>query len=169
MKEPRSGTPIRLEVDLEGFTKAERLVTYEVFNAIFMLNLELQQHFNLRAEEHQVYLLIVLATVQQFVRNASLHDPYADRTPLPDSYTGTISRRRIADVLGIPVETVRRTVSRFLEEGLIVEQSRGCLSTSIGMMEKLSRNNANEKIARRLIGSINTLIRLGAIEAVPKD
>lgn len=169
MKEPRNGAPVRLDLDLEGFTKAERLATYEVLNALFMLNLELQQHFNLRAEEHQVYLPITLSTVQRFVRNASLDDPYIDRTPLPDKYAGTISRRRIADVLGIPVETVRRIASRFLEEGLIVEHSRGGLSTGTGMLAKLSRNNSNEKIARRLISSINALIRLGAIETFPKD
>ena len=169
MKEPRNSAPFRLDLKREGFTKAERLVTYEVLNVLFNLNLELQNHFKLRAEDHQVYLLITLTTVQQFVRNASLDDPYIDRTPLPDSYAGTISRRRIADVLGIPVETVRRIVSRFLEEGLIVEHGRGGLATSSGMLAKLSRNNANEKIARRLISSINALIRLGAIETIPKE
>jgi hypothetical protein len=169
MKEKRGRSPTRLEVDLEGFTKTERLVTYEVLNVLFMLNLELQNHFKMRAEEYQVYLLIILATVQHFARQASVDDPFVDRTPLPDSYVGTISRRRIADVLGIPVETVRRIVSRFLKEGLIVERSRGRLATGHGMLAKLSRNNANEKVARRLVSAMNSLIRLGAVDTVTKD
>jgi hypothetical protein len=169
MKEPRSGAPIRLELDLEGFTKAERLVGYEIGNALLMLNLELQQHVNLRAEEYQVYLLIIMSTVQKFARSASPDDPFADRTALPYAQAGTISRRRIADVLGIPVETVRRIVSRFLDAGLIVEHTRGGLTTKSGILEQLSQDNTHEKIARRLVSSINTLIRLGAIEALPKD
>lgn len=159
----------RLELEIEGFTKAERLVAYEIGNALLMLNLELQQHFNLRAEEYQVFLLIVLSTVQKFARTASPDGPFADRTPLPDVYAGTISRRRIADVLGIPVETVRRIVIRFLEAGLIVEHSRGGLSTQGGTLAAMSRDNTHEKITRRLISSINALIRLGAIETFPKD
>jgi hypothetical protein len=169
MKEPRNGAPVRLDLNLEGFTKAERLVAYEIGNALLMLNLELQQHFKLRAEDHQVFLLITMTTVQRFARRASLDDSYIDRTPLPDSYAGTISRRRIADVLGIPVETVRRIVSRFLEEGLIMEHSRGRLSTKSGVLASRLPSIAHEKIARRLISSINALIRLGAIETIPKE
>jgi hypothetical protein len=169
MNDLRKGGPPRLEFDLDGFAKAERLVANEVGNALLMLNLELQQHFKMRAEEYQVYLLIVMTSVTRFVRTASPDDPYVDRTPLPMGQFGTISRRRIADVLGIPVETVRRVVNGLLAEGLLVEHSRGRLSTQTGVLQGMSQDKTHEKIVRRLITSVNTMIRLGAIEALPKE
>lgn len=169
MKEERNGALVRLELDSDGFAKAERLVAYEIGNALLMLNLELQQHLKLRAEEYQVYLLIVLSTVQRFARAASPDDAFVDSTPLPDSHTGTISRRRIADVLGIPVETVRRIVARFLDAGLIVERRRGGLASHGGMLGILSGDDPHEKITRRLITSINSLLRLSVIEALSKE
>jgi hypothetical protein len=169
MNDQRKGTQTRLELDLEGFTKAERLVAYEMGNALLMLNLQLQQHFNLRSEEYQVYLLIVLSTVQRFARTTSIDDPYVCRAPLPSSHAGSISRRRIAEVLGIPLETVRRIVNRFLEIGLIVERGRGGLSTPGGTLQKLSDDNTHEKIVRRFVATINTMIRLGAVETLPKE
>jgi len=64
-----SETRKRLILDPEGFAEKERLVSYEMGNALLMLNLELQRNFGLRAEEYQVFMLIILSTVQRFVRN----------------------------------------------------------------------------------------------------
>lgn len=169
MTDPRKGTQTRLEFDPEGFTKAERLVAYEMGNALLMLNLELQKRFDLRAEEYQVYLLIILSTVQRFARTTGIDDPHVCRAPLPASHAGSISRRRIAEVLGIPLETVRRIVRRFLDMGLIIERGRGGLCTPGGTLLKLSEDMAHEKIIRRFVATINTMIRLGAIETLPKE
>lgn len=169
MNDQRKGTQTRLDFDPNGFTKAERLVAYEMGNALLMLNLELQQRFNLRAEEYQVYLLIILSTVQRFARTTSADDPHVCHAPLPPTLAGSISRRRIAEVLGIPLETVRRIVSRFLDMGLIVERQRGGLSTPGGTLEKLSEDKTHEKIVRRFIATGNAMIRLGAIETFPKE
>lgn len=169
MNDLRKGGLPRLEFDLDGFTKAERLVTYEMGNTLLMLNLELQNKLGLRAEDYQIFLLIALQTTQRFARSASTDSPHICRAPLPDDHAGTISRRRISEVLGIPLETVRRTVSRFLETGLIVERTRGGLSTPGGTLERMSDDMTPEKIIRRFVGSINAMIRLGAIDVLPKE
>jgi hypothetical protein len=54
--------------------------------------------------------LIMLASLQRYVRAPQPDPACLDRTPLPDALAGRISRRRIAEVLGIPLETVRRQV-----------------------------------------------------------
>lgn len=68
MNEPQADIQMRLDLDPEAFGAVERLVAYEMGNRLLMVNHELQQRFGLRAEGYQVYLLIVLSTVQRFVR-----------------------------------------------------------------------------------------------------
>lgn len=169
MSEPREPAQTRLELDPDGFAKVERLVAYEMGNTLLMLNLELQSRFGLRAEEYQVYLLIVLSTVQRFVRARETDSPYLGRIPLTPDRAGSISRRRISEVLGIPLETVRRIAARLLERGLIVEVRRGQLATPGGTLQALGQDETPEAIARRLISSVNAMIRSGALRFTDRD
>lgn len=166
MSKPREDGQTRLEFDPEGFAEVERLVAYEMGNALLMLNLELQHRFGLRAEEYQVFLLIVLSTVQRFARASGPGDAHLRRAPLPLDQSSSISRRRISEVLDIPLETVRRIVARLLERGLIVERSRGSLSTNGGTLESLGQDATPERTARRFVATSNAMIRLGAVRTV---
>jgi len=159
----------RLILDAEGFAETERLVSYEIGNALLMLNLELQKNFGLRAEEYQIFMLIVLSTVQRFVRNPGTEVTLLGRTAMPPEASGSISRRRISETLGIPFETVRRTTASLLARNMIVERRRGCLSTPGGTLSRLSEDALPERIARRLLSVSNTMARLGAAKlAVPE-
>ena len=156
----------RLVLNPEGFAKRERLVAYEIANMLLMLNLELQKSFDLRAEEYQVFFLIVMSTVQKFARNPRSEETLLDRTPLPPEASGSISRRRISETLDIPLETVRRTVASLLARGIIVERRRGCLSTPGGTLARLDEVGLSERMARRLLSVCNTVTRLGAAKSV---
>ena len=159
----------RLELDPEGFARRERLVAYEIGNTLLMLNLELQQRFGLRAEEYQVFLLIVMATVQRLARAPGDNEALLDRTPLPPEESGSISRRRIAESLEIPLETVRRTVAGLLARGMVVERRRGCLSTPGGTLEQLGTDALPERMARTILSMSNVMPKLGAAHlATPK-
>lgn len=159
----------RLELDVEGFLKTERLVAYELVNMMVMMMLEIQKTYGLRAEDHQVFMLIALSTVQRFARQPTHDETYMTRVPLPAEYASSISRRRISEVLGIPLETVRRIVKDLLARGLIVERSRGALSTAGGTLEQLSQGGRSEHITRRFIATANTLVRLGAAGTIGQD
>ncbi len=152
----------RLVLDPQGFAVRERLVAYEIGNALLMLNLELQQRFGLRAEAYQVFMLIVMSTVQRFARNPGSDDTLLGRNPLPPEAAGSISRRRIAETLDIPFETVRRTVAGLLARGMIVERRRGRLSTPGGTLARLGEDALPERMARRLLSVSNAMTRLGA-------
>lgn len=154
----------RLVLDPESFARRERLVAYEIGNTLLMLNFELQQRFGLRAEEYQIFLLIILSTVQRFARGQGDGEAFLDRTPLPPEESGSISRRRISETLDIPLETVRRTVASLLSRGMVVERHRGCLSTSGGTLAWLSEDRIPERMARRFLTVSNTMIRLGAAQ-----
>ncbi len=161
-----SGEKVRARLVMcpEGFAQRERMVAYEIGNTLLMLNFELQQRFGLRAEEYQIFLLIVLSTVQRFVRNPRPDESLLDRTPLPAEAAGSISRRRISETLDIPFETVRRSVANLLTQGMIVERRRGCLSTSGGTLARLAEDALPERMARRFLNVSNSMIRLGAAQ-----
>lgn len=154
----------RLVLDPEGFAGRERLVAYEIGNTLLMLNFELQQRFGLRAEEYQIFLLIILSTVQRFARCQGDSDAFLDRTPLPPAESGSISRRRISETLDIPLETVRRSVASLLARGMVVERRRGCLSTSGGTLARLGQDDLTERVARRFLTVSNNMIKLGAAQ-----
>lgn len=154
----------RLVLNPEGFARRERLVAYEVGNTLLMLNLELQQRFGLRAEEYQIFLLIVMATVQRLARAPGDNEALLDRTPLPPEEAGSISRRRIAETLEIPLETVRRTVASLLAQGQVVERRRGCLSTPGGTLAQLGKDEVPERMARRILLVSNVMIKIGAAD-----
>lgn len=154
----------RLELEPVGFARMERLAAYETANAILEAQLRLQQHFDLRAEECQVLMVIVLATVQRFMRQAGEDTPYLDQTPLPEAEKGAISRRRIAEVLGVPFETVRRHVETLFARGLILERARGQLCTVGGTLAEMSRKELPAGIVQVFLGMTNAMLRAGAVQ-----
>jgi DNA-binding transcriptional ArsR family regulator len=160
MGQSRRGGPL-CGIDAARFAEVERLATYELVNATLLSVLELQRATGLRAELFQVFMLIAIATVQRHVRAAGPDDPLADNTPLGPEHSGTISRRRIAETLGIPLETVRRHVAALLERGLIVERGRGRISTPGGTLARVGASGATLRIARQHVATSNTLARLG--------
>lgn len=156
-----AAAPTGVKVDAARLREVERLAAYELANGLLLMNLDLQRRFGLRAEQYQVFMIIVIATVQRFARTATPQSSHVTRTPLPPDLASAISRRRIADVLGIPVETVRRHVSGLLGRGLIVERGRGRLSTPGGTLERISADETPERIATRYAAVASALERLG--------
>jgi CRP-like cAMP-binding protein len=116
-----------------------------------LLNLEVQQHFGLRAEQYQVFMLIVLATAQRLVRDTEVDESLLARTPFPRQAASSISRLRIAEIPDISVETVRRRVADLLDRGMVVEHRRGCLSTSWGRLERLAEIALPERVSTSVL------------------
>jgi len=156
-------TQARLDFDGDRFEEVARLVSYEVGNTLLMMNLEVQRHFGLRAEEYQVFMLIVLSTVQRFARDGESDSAFHGSAPLSADLSGAISRRRISETLEIPLETVRRIVGRLLARGMIVERRRGSLSTSGGTLAALGKDAVPERVARRFGSNANAMIGLGVL------
>lgn len=149
----------RLKIDEIGFRENERLIAYDLGNAVLASNLRLQQHFGLRAESLQVFLLIVLATVQKLLRRVDQTPDLLDNSPVPAEYRGGISRRQIAEVLGIPFETVRRHVDQLAKKGLVEERRRGSLSTCGGTLRSLSEAGIPLALGQQSVQLVNMLMK----------
>jgi len=158
---PKTRTRDSLTFDRDRFQAVERLASYEIVNFMLLAQIETQGLFGLRAEEHQVFLLIAVATVQRHVRGATADSTKVDRTPLGREESGAISRRRIAETLGIPLETVRRHVQKLLARGLVIEVGRGQIATPGGTLVRASTADATLTLARKQLALTNTLLRLG--------
>jgi DNA-binding transcriptional ArsR family regulator len=161
--------PAALAIDAGGFRAAERAAAYAIGNFLMNGPLTLQRHFGLRAEAFQVLLLIVLATAQRYARAPETDPDYLDRRPLPPGLRGAISRRRIAEVLGVPLETVRRHVAELMARGLVEERARGQLATPGGTLARLSGDDTPRRIAVQLLAAVNTLLRHGVARIEPAE
>ena len=146
----------------ERYASVERLLAYEIGNQLLGVPLAMQQRFGLRAEPLQILMLIMLASVQRYARALRPDPAYLARTPLPDQLSGQISRRRISDTLGIPVETVRRQVALLISRGLVVEQGRGQLTTPPGTLTYLADVGIPRSAVSQSVGLVNLMLRQGA-------
>ena len=157
----RAPRPLRL--DRERFAQVERLAFHEITNALLLGNMELQRAFGLRAEEFQIFFLIVMTTAQRYVRGAPLDSPLIDRTPLRWEDCRAISRRRIAETLGIPAETVRRHVANLMERCLVVERGRGQIANPPGVLARLSAEGKTVHLAQQHLALTKALLKLGVL------
>ncbi len=153
-------------IDRDGYGRAERLVAYEVSNALVMINLELQRAFGLRVDDNQIFMVIVFSTVKRYPRATERNERYLGHEPLPAEYRGAISRRRISETHDIPVETVRRTVARLIAQGMVEESQRGQLSTKGGTLKLLSEQGVSEAVAARFLRVANIMIETGAAQLI---
>ena len=158
----RGSIGLRLLLDPDGFAAAERLLTYEMVNALLLINVELQQLFNMKPLELQIFMLISTSSMQRFMRDPQRDRAYHDVTPLPAKYRGSISRRRIAESLDLPLETVRRNVANLIARGVIVETGRGLLSTSQGTLKQSSETGVTLLMASRFLRLANRMIQFDA-------
>jgi hypothetical protein len=160
---------VALSLDPERFAEHQRLAGYNIANTLLLANLDLQRAFGLRAEEFQVLLVIVVATVQRYARERDPDPAYRSKQPLPSELASSISRRRIAEILAIPLETVRRHVTRLIAAGLIVERGRGRLATPGGTLQRLDALGAPARVTSQVLALANTLIRDGIFTPAPVE
>jgi hypothetical protein len=73
-------------------------------------------------ESFAVYLAVITAGSGRLLRDPELQALYGDGEPFPAEARAGISRRAIADSLGLPRETVRRKIARLIERDRIFER-----------------------------------------------
>ena len=151
-----------LELDRERLLEAERPLSYDMVNSLLLTTIELQRLFAMRPLEFQVFMVIAMATVQRYVREAGRDPAFEDGTPLPPELRGTISRRRVAETLDLPLETVRRTVARLIARGEVIESGRGLLSTGGGTLQRASAQGATLAVTMRYLAIANRMLQVGA-------
>lgn len=69
-----------------------------------------------------VYLAVVTAGSGRILRDPELLAQYGDTQTMPEEERLGVSRRAIAESLGLPRETVRRKIVKLIERGAVIEQ-----------------------------------------------
>lgn len=168
MPTPKKSAPaLRLELERNSFAANERLIAYEMVNSMLVTTIELQRVFAMRPLECQIFMVIAMASVQRFIRQQQRDPAFLDSTPLSAEYRGTISRRRIAETLDLPFETVRRHVAQLIARGEIIETGRGLLSTGGGTLRRASEVGTMLNMAQRFLAVANRMVQLDAARQGP--
>ncbi len=69
-----------------------------------------------------IYLAVISAAANYYQRDPELRALYAHNDPIPQDRLFGISRRAIADSVGLPRETVRRKIASLIADGVILEE-----------------------------------------------
>lgn len=160
-------TSVSISLDPTGFTANERIASYETHNAFLMQTLELQKAFGLRAEPFQIFFLILMCTVHGYLRRPQGDSFLSGHEPVPPELCGHISRRRIAEVLDIPLETVRRHVIVLLQSGMVIETVRGKLQTPGGNLRRVSERGLSQRALSHIATLATRMVRSGVFVVTP--
>lgn len=160
--DPDLSKPVRLSLEKQAFERRQRPALYEVVNGLVNLTADIQKTLNLRPEPCQIYLIIAVSVVQRYARGpgSDIHDSIE---PLPDKIASSISRRRIADITGIPRETVARHVRDLIERGLVAETGKGKLATPPGLLRNIGPTGLPDRLVGEVAAVAQKLIKLGVL------
>jgi hypothetical protein len=98
-----------------------RLKGIVLCDAILRLCRLASDHYGPDLERFLVYLAVISAGASRFQRDPEMRARYADQEPLPEGYRTPVSRRAIAESVGLPRETVRRKIAALIADGHLVE------------------------------------------------
>jgi biotin operon repressor len=157
----QSGAP-RLSLDPDEFGRRQRLALYQIVNVLVNLASDVQKTLKLRPDACQIYMIIAVSAVQKYAREPSggAHDGV---DPLPLQMSGSVSRRRIAEITGIPRETVARHVRHLIERGLVVEVGSGKLVTPPGLLRDIGPTGLPDRLVAEFTKVAQRLAGLGVV------
>ena len=117
-----------MEASRPDLPKNVRLKGILVCDSILRLLKISTTNFGGDLESFAVYLAVVSASVQAVFRDPVKRSLYAGSTPVPDHLRRAVSRRAIAESVGLPRETVRRKIASLIASGHLVAEGEGVLA-----------------------------------------
>jgi len=120
-------------------------------------------HGDLDLESLAIYLCVSDATMRPFMLDSELASRNMDVPQPPEAIRGSISRRAIADKLGLPRETVRRKTSELAAAGkLFIDENEG-VRVGYGLTDTRART-AIEQGHKSILRYIDRLHQFGIHE-----
>ena len=106
-------------------------------------------------ESFAVYLAVVTAGSGRVLRDPELLARYGDSEAFPEEERQGVSRRAIAESLGLPRETVRRKIAKLIERGIVFEED--------GMVKARSPVIGSDRSRTFVQGAVKEFERAGAL------
>ena len=155
--------PFCVHHDKQRHGEVWRLAAYATANCLVAMELSQLRLYGLRPVDLLIFNVVALASVQKTVRDVRALDLATHDISPDDFLNGTISRRRIADVTGVPRTTVARALVRLIAREMVVERGRGQLQVPVGVALQ-GRFNANiEQLYAPVIQLFDQLMRMGVV------
>lgn len=79
-------------------------------------------------EGYVIYLAVVCAGIDRIQRDPELAGQFSAEVPVPEEMRTPVSRRAIAESLGLPRETVRRKIASLIAQGHLLEREGGVVA-----------------------------------------
>lgn len=163
-KKPERKAPgPRLMPDKEAFDTGQRRALSAIVNGLLNLQSDLQETLDLLPEICQIYMIIAISGSQRYTRTA-LPGAFDGDAPLPQEMIGSVSRRRIADITGIPRETVARHVRALIERGFVVETGVGKLITPPGLLRDIGPTGLPDRLLSEFASTAQKRVKLGVLK-----
>ena len=102
-------------------------------------------------EKIVIYMAVISAAANHYRRDPELLALYAHNEPIPQDRLFGISRRAIADSVGLPRETVRRKIAVLISDGLVLEED-GLVKPKSPMIDQ----EGNRKLALNMLKAFET-------------
>ena len=153
----------RLHIDPETKEALLRKWAFVLGNTLWDIQLFELTALDLRPEEDLVYRTIILASIQRILRERGpTHQVFMGEAPLPQHQITPVSMRRVAEVTGIPRETVRRHVQVLKLRGFVDEHPDGGVFAPNSLRIRVSAG-LMDKGLQSILTAVNSLIDMGVL------
>lgn len=142
-----------------------RVAGFVVANSFLELHHTNSKAFNMSPVKLIIFMTIVVATVQRFMREREMPQEIMGGKRMPRELIGYISRRAIASSTGLPRETVRRTVLELEADGLVLIGPKGGVANRGGILERPEIVSAIRTSVHQFAQVASKLSALGVITA----
>ena len=148
----------------EGF-RLQAFIAAEAF--LRMVRVAAEHYGDLDAAT--VYLAVVTAGLAGATRDPQVIERYTGETPIPDAYYRAVSRRAIAESTGLARETTRRKVARLIEQGRLIEDTRGAVRGRFNLLSDAENLAFARELVQEFQRTAERLGRIGRVEPSTGD
>jgi len=159
---PSSGQAERIDPDI--LLAETRMAGFAMVNSYLRQYRILADYLEMKPASALVFLTILVAASQRFVRRTPIQDEFRGVAPLPPEDLIPISRRALASATGLPRETVRRIVAELIASGDVIEVGRKGVINRFGELLRPGAQHAVKLLAAEYAQTFEALSRLGVLE-----
>lgn len=152
----------RLTVNEAVLDQKLRYTGYQLTNGFLAFFNAMRDTAGLEPDDLLIYCTVIAASIQRRLRDREEHDVHTGELAISETNFRPISRRAVAEATGLSRELVRRKINRMIEDGLLVEDSRGV--KTVNVVSKAGAASNVRHLTGILAGLANTLLAEGILE-----